>query len=98
MAQERSLKDSFTRDNIKSLMANGFKTAYVRDAAGRIESLYEAPLNIGLGDPCLRTQFKYIDGAAGTSRSVIATIESVIGWPGFEVVSAGSGDDFNLVP
>lgn len=97
MSNETKYKDMASREKIKSLLDCGVKTAYVRDGAGRVESLYEAPLTSDIGEPCLLTQFKYADGAAGTSRQVVATIESVTSWLGFEVVQVGAGDDFTAL-
>ena len=84
-------------DQIKSLLNIGIKTAGIRDAAGRMEILYEAPIYSEIGDPCLRTRYKYLDGAAGTSRKVLAYEEEVIAWPGYEAVQAGAGNDFDLL-
>jgi len=91
-------RDTTTANRIKALMGVGMKSAQVRDVSGRIETTYEAPLNAAIGDPCLKTDFKYFDGAGGTSRSVIAYQENVVSWPGFEVVSVGAGNDFDLIP
>jgi hypothetical protein len=94
---EESFKDTYTRDKIRSLMQTGVKSAYFRDASERVEVLYEAPIHTAIGDPCLATSFKYLDGAAGSSRVVLATQEEVVAWPGFEVIQVGAGNDFDSV-
>jgi hypothetical protein len=94
---EQAFKDTFSRDKIKNLMKSGVKSAFVLDAASRIESVYEAPIQSAIGDPCLVTSFKYLDGAGGTSRVVVATQEKVVAWPGFEIVQVGAGNDFDLL-
>lgn len=48
-----------------------------------------------LGDGCLRTRMKFLDGSGGTSRRVVAWEEDIVGWPGYEIVQAGAGNDFN---
>ena len=50
-----------------------------------------------LGDGCIRTRFKYADGAAGTSRRVIAWEEDITGWPGYESVQNGADNNFNAL-
>jgi len=75
------MADSKARDFIRSQMQEGMQTSHVYDAAGRIESLFEAPINVTLGQPCLLTEFKYVGGALGTNRNVLAMRESVGAWP-----------------
>lgn len=87
-----------TSDVLKSLMRGGMKSAMIRDASDRPEVLYEAPINSDIGEPCLRTKYKYQDGAGGTSRKVIAWEEEIVPWPGYEIISAGAGDDIDLLP
>ena len=65
---ERDFNDKYTRDMIKGMMSSGYKSVFVRDAAGRIETVYEAPLNVRIGEVCLRTILKYEDGAGGPAR------------------------------
>jgi len=90
-----AIEDVKTIDVLRSLMAEGFKSANVRDAAGRPETLYEAPIESEIGDPCIRTRYKYLDGALGSSRKTIAWEEEVVAWPGYEVVQVGAGNDFD---
>jgi hypothetical protein len=97
MSKEEGFKDTFSRETLKSLMKSGMKSVYVRDAAGRIETTYEAPLSANLSDPCLRTKLKYSDGAAGTSRQVIAQEEEIIAWPTYEIIQVGAGNDIDNV-
>jgi hypothetical protein len=98
MAEEVPFRDQTTASQIKALAGSGLKVVQVRDAAGRLETLYEAPVHSEIGEPCLRTRYKYLDGAGGTSRTVIAYSEDVVAWPGFEAIAPGSGNDFDLVP
>jgi len=91
-------RDTTAANRIKTLMQVGMKSSQIRDVAGRISTTYEAPINAIIGEPCLRTEFKYLDGAGGTSRSVIAYQETVVSWPGFEPVFTGAGNDFDLIP
>lgn len=95
-AEERFL-DTPTRYTLKNLMESGMKSAFVRDASGRIEVAYEAPIRANIGEPCIRTKMKYLDGAGGTSRSVIASEEDVVAWPGFDIIQPLTGDDIDLV-
>jgi len=97
MPIEEGFKDATTTDAIKSLLGSGLKSILIRDAASRIETAYEAPIHAEIGNPCLRTRFKYTDGAAGTSRKSIAYEEEVVAWPGYEAVQAGAGNDFDLL-
>lgn len=98
MAIETSFRDSVTADSIKGLMLTGIKNISLRDISGRIYELYEAPLIVTIGDPCVRTLYKFIDGAAGSSRQVIAWEEEVVAWPGYEILQVGAGDDINALP
>lgn len=91
-------KDTYVRNQIRTMLDTGMKVLHVRDSAGRIEEVYEAPLHATVGSPCLRTQMKYADGSGGNSRSIIAYIELVVAWPGFEPVAVGAGNDFDLIP
>lgn len=95
---ETLFKDTLTHYTIRGLMDSGVKTIYIRDASSRTEELYEAPLNIEIGDPCLRTRYKYVDGAAGVSRQVIAWDEQIVAWPGYEILSPGAGNDITALP
>lgn len=90
--------DTETTNSIKSLMSVGIKTINLRDLAGRIYELYEAPLTFGIGEPCVKTVYKFVDGAAGSSRQVSAWEESVVPWPGYETLQPGAGDDINALP
>lgn len=92
-----AIEDIKTIDVLKSLMGEGMKTAMLRDVSGRPEVLYEAPLRARIGDPCLVTRYKYVDGAAGTSRKTIAYEEEITSWPGYEAVQVGAGNDFTLL-
>jgi len=85
-------------DQIKAIGKGGMKYITVRDAAGRVETLYEAELNAEIGDQCLITRYKYEDGAAGASRKVIAFEEEVATWPGYEILQVGAGNDINNLP
>jgi len=69
-----------TRDMISSQLNNGQMVYNVYDASGRLSEVYEAPLFSVNGNPCLKTIIKYIDGAAGTSRVILATKESLSTW------------------
>ena len=92
-------KDEYRSSNrLESLAKEGMKVATLRDAAGRPEVTYEAHIDAEIGDPCLVTRYKYVDGALGSSRKVIAYEEEVSPWPGYEVVETGAGNDFNLIP
>lgn len=95
---ELSFRDTITTDGIKSLMNVGVKTLNLRDLAGRTYELYEAPLSTKIGDPCVKTVYKFLDGAAGSSRLVTAWEESVVAWPGYELLQAGAGDDITALP
>lgn len=94
----REFRDATPQSLLKAMLNNGMKVIEIRDAAGRIEAVYEASLHIDIGEPCLRTRLKYLDGAAGSSRKVIAMEEDVVAWPGYEVLEIGAGNDFDLVP
>lgn len=96
MAQEKG--STVSRDTIKSMLREGLKTVLLRDVAGRIETSYEVHITAKIGDPCLKTVMKYADGAAGTSRQVVAYEESVVAWPGYEALGAGYANDINNVP
>lgn len=97
--KEDRFLDTPTKRTLRNLMQAGMKTAYVRDVAGRIEIAYEAPLRANVGEPCIRTKMKYADGAGGTSRSVIASEESIVGWPGYTSIQTVPDplDDIDLV-
>lgn len=73
-------KDIGTRDMIASQLSSGQMTYNVYDSSNRLSEVYEAPLTSGHGEPCLKTIIKYIDGASGTSRTILATKESVTTW------------------
>jgi len=73
-------KDVGTTDMIAAQLANGQMVYNIYDAAGRLSEVYEAPLTSLNGEPCLKTIIKYIDGAGGTSRTILATKESVAAW------------------
>jgi hypothetical protein len=92
---EESFKDTISSTTIKGMMEGGYKTVFIKDAAGRIEIAYEAPINADIGDPCLRTKLKYVDGAGGTDRGVIAEEEDIVAWPGYEILSGGAGNDID---
>jgi len=68
------------RDMISSQLRNGQMVYNIYDASGRLSEVYEAPLSSVTGNPCLKTIIKYVDGAAGTSRVIIATKESLATW------------------
>jgi len=87
-----------TIDQLKSLLNEGMKSAMIRDAAGRPSILYEAHIEAEIGDPCLRTIYKYVDGAAGTSRKTVAWEETIVAWNGYEVIQVGAGNDINNLP
>lgn len=95
---ESPFKDTVTADSIKGLMGTGVKTIYIRDLAGRVEELYEAPLISDIGSPCVKTRYKYIDGVVGTSRQLVAWDEEVVAWPGYELIQVGAGDDITALP
>lgn len=94
---EKGYRDTRTRESIKAMMQSGMKSAYVRDAALRIEIAYECPIHTKIGDPCLRTKLKYFDGAGGTSRKVIAQEEEIVAWPGYNAIQVGAGNDIDNV-
>jgi hypothetical protein len=98
MSSETEFQGSHTRDKLKSLMEEGMQAIEVRDGAGRIETLYEAHVKAVENDICLITQFKYADGAGGTSRRVIAWREILGQWPGYDIIGGGNPNDFNSVP
>ena len=98
MATEIDYNDTVTADKIKAMMGSGMKSIYLRDASGRVETAYEASVNVEINGPCLMTRYKYLDGAAGDSRKVIAYEEKVVAWPGYEIVAIGSANDIDLVP
>lgn len=75
------LSDTKTRDKLKTLLNEGMITYAERDAADRVVRFYEAYIDIKVGEPCLLTEFKYIDGDGGTSNLVLATRESIASWP-----------------
>lgn len=97
MAAERKFLEQHSATEIKNLMSSGMKVASLRDASNRIFEQYEAPIKAEIGDPCLRTRYKFLDGAGGTSKKVIAWEEEVVAWQGFEIIEAGTGNDFDLV-
>lgn len=72
--------DVTTRDMILSQLGVGQKVYNVYDANSRLIEVYEAPLTAQTGDPCLKTIIKYIDGAGGTSRLILATSEELAAW------------------
>jgi len=92
------MAEALTIDVLKSLMGSGMKSALIRDASGRPDTLYEAPINSVIGEPCLLTVYKYVDGVGGTSRKTIAWEETIVQWPGYEVLQAGAGDDITALP
>lgn len=73
-----------TRDNsqdllhIEALRNERMKTYAKKDAQGRVEVLYEAPLTIEDGDDCLATVYFYV----GASSSPVATKEKTAIWDG----------------
>ena len=91
-------RDTYVRDKINTMMMTGVKSVTVYDASDRAHFVYEAGLGAEIGDPCLITEYKYIDGLAGTSRQVLAYEECVGAWPGYEVVSVGAGNDLSNLP
>lgn len=93
-----SYKEYTSIDQIKSLMTEGMKSLTLRDGSGRPEFVYEAHYSAKIGEKCLRTQYKYSDGALGTSRKVIAYEEIISAWPGYEILSVGAGNDINNLP
>lgn len=93
-----SYEDFDSIDQIRALMKEGMKSALVRDASGRPEFLYEAHFEAEIGEKCLRTQYKYQDGALGTSKKIIAYEEIIVAWPGYEILSVGAGNDINNLP
>ena len=95
--EEVGFRDTKTREAIKGMMQSGMKSVYVRDAALRIEIAYETPIHSKIGDPCLRTKIKYVDGSAGISRKVIAQEEEIIAWPGYNAIQVGAGNDIDNV-
>jgi len=84
-------------DQLKSLMNEGMKSATIRDAANRVQTVYETHHTSEIGEPCIRTDIKYVDGVTGTSRKTIAYSEVVTQWPGFEIVQTGAGNDFDAL-
>lgn len=88
-------RDTVARDKIKSMMNEGIKTFTVYDASDRAEEVYEAGLRAQIGDPCLITLYKYVDGSTGSSRQVLAYEERVGSWPGYEQVQVGAANDIN---
>ena len=50
MPKELQYKDSVTTDQLKAMFGSGMKQVNIRDAAGRIETLYEAPLSASIAD------------------------------------------------
>lgn len=95
MAEEKDFQDSYTRDQIKAMMNSGIKSIYDRDLAGRIETMYEGPLTVEIGDPCIRTKYKFIDGAGGNSQQIIAWEEEVVAWPGYGILPTYTAGDPN---
>lgn len=88
-------RDTTARDKIVGMMKTGMKSMTVYDASDRPLEVYEAGLSAQIGDPCLITIYKYIDGAAGTSRQVLAYEERVGAWQGYELVQVGAGNNIN---
>lgn len=88
-------RDTVARDKIKAMMNEGLKTVTVYDASDRAQEVYETGLRAQIGDPCLITRYKYVDGDAGNSRQVIAFEERIGSWPGYEIAQAGAGNDIN---
>lgn len=97
-SKEVEFKDANTMSQIKALGRSGLKTIMIRDAAGRIAEVYEAPITAQLDDPSLHTIYKFEDGAGGTSRRIIALEERVVGWPSYETLGVGYGNDINNIP
>ena len=96
---EQSVQGSFTRNQLRSLQEEGMKSIFFRDAAGRIQTLYEAHITAETGDLCLRTDMKYSDGAGGTSRRIVAMQETLVPWPGYVVtLAAPDAEDFTQIP
>ena len=91
------MADVTTIDLLKSMMGAGMKSALIRDASGRPETLYEASINAEIGEDCIKTTYKYVDGAGGTSRKTIAWEETIVAWPGYEIIQAGAGNDIDNV-
>jgi len=96
--QETEFKDSITRDHLSSMMGGGMKSITTLDLAGRSSIVYEAPLNAELGDGCLITVYKFVDGDAGSSRQIIAYEETVGVWPGYTSIGGTDAEDINTVP
>lgn len=95
---EIEFRDTVTTDMIRAMMGSGMKSFYNRDAIGRVTESYEAPLSVEIGGPCIKTIYKYVGGAAGSNRRVLAWEEEVVAWPGYELAAPGSGNDIDLVP
>lgn len=98
MSEDNRLNNTDSDELIISLQKEARTSIYKLDASGRIEIQYDAYIGADLGTPCLKTEYKYEDGSTGSSRKVIATRESVVAWPGYEEVSVGAGNDFDLIP
>jgi len=71
------INNAKSRETIKNRLAEGVMTFSIYDGVGRLLSLYEAAWNAKAEDPCLLTEFKYIDAG---SRDVLATREAVVEW------------------
>jgi hypothetical protein len=94
---DNNLGDNKSMEVIKSLLMEGITSVYVLDGSGRIQEQYDGYTDIKLGNACLKTEYKFQDGALGNSRKVIASNESIAPWPGYEVVQVGAGNDFDAL-
>jgi len=66
-----------TKNMIITAMSQGMQTFSVYEVGtGRLFELWEAPLSVANGEPCLITYMKY----DGTSSRIVATKEVVAQW------------------
>jgi len=65
-----------TVENIRGRLNKGTMTYSVYDANHMLIELYEAQWDAHHGEPCLKTEFKYV---TDTTR-LMASRETVVGW------------------
>ena len=65
-----------TLDLIRSGLLAGVMTYSVYDSANRLIEYYEAATDIEHGEPCLKSEYKYV----GSTNIVLATRETVAQW------------------
>lgn len=67
---------AITSDMIRQALENGKQTYYEYDGSNREITIIEAPIHAKDGEPCLRTQIKYV----GATTQILGSKEDVSIW------------------